>query len=53
MDIKMSGDSRAFKRIIEPLIANGYIQMTIPDKPNSKLQKYQLTSLGKQAVRLK
>jgi len=46
MDIKMSGDSRAFKRIIEPLLANGYIQMTIPDKPNSKLQKYRLTRSG-------
>jgi len=45
-EIKMSGDSRSFKRIIEPLIANGYIQMTIPDKPNSKLQKYQLTNIG-------
>jgi len=44
--IKMSGDSRAFKRIIEPLIANGYIQMTIPGKPNSKMQKYKLTNAG-------
>jgi len=36
----MSGDSRAFKRHIEPLIAQGLIEMTIPDKPNSRNQKY-------------
>ena len=36
------GDSRAFKRHIDPLLVVKLIEMTIPDKPNSKLQKYRL-----------
>jgi Fic family protein len=44
--IGMNSDHRAFKRNIEPLITEGYIEMTVPDKPNSKLQKYRLTGKG-------
>jgi predicted transcriptional regulator len=43
----MNGDSRSFKRNIEPLLVDGLIEMTVPDKPNSKLQKYRLTAKGK------
>ena len=45
--IGMNGDSRSFKRHIEPLLADGFIEMTVPDKPNSRLQKYRLTDSGK------
>jgi Fic family protein len=45
--ISMSGDSRSFKRNIEPLLTAGLIKMTIPDKPNSRLQKYRITQRGK------
>lgn len=44
--IKMNGDSRSFKRHIEPLIEAGLVEMTVPDKPNSRLQKYRLTNSG-------
>jgi Fic family protein len=44
--IGMNGDSRAFKRNVEPLITEGFIEMTVPDKPNSKLQKYRITEKG-------
>jgi len=45
--IGMNGDSRSFKRHIEPLLADGFIEMTVPDKPNSRLQKYRLTDSSK------
>ncbi|GHU82239.1 Fic family protein [Clostridia bacterium] len=48
--IGMNGDSRSFKRNIEPLIADGFIEMTVPDKPNSKLQKYRLTDAGQMTI---
>jgi predicted HTH transcriptional regulator len=33
---------------LKPALDAGLIEMTIPDKPNSRLQKYRLTALGKQ-----
>jgi predicted transcriptional regulator len=48
--IGMNGDHRAFKRNIEPLLIGGLIEMTVPDKPNSKLQKYRLTDKGMAAI---
>ena len=38
----------SFRRVyLKPALENGFIEMTIPDKPNSSLQKYRLTALGK------
>jgi len=47
--IGMNGDSRSFKRHIGPLLIEGFIEMTVPDKPNSKRQRYRLTDSGKLA----
>ncbi|GHU56715.1 Fic family protein [Spirochaetia bacterium] len=45
--IGLNSDSRSFKRHIEPLLAIGLIEMSVPDKPNSRLQKHRLTDTGK------
>ncbi len=49
--IELNGDSRAFKRHVEPLLTDGFIEMTVPDKPNSRLQKYRLTGIGKAFIK--
>jgi len=33
---------------LKPALDQGFVEMTIPDKPNSSQQKYHLTLLGKQ-----
>ncbi|SMP68716.1 Fic family protein [Desulfonatronum zhilinae] len=44
-------DRKSFReRYLKPALADGLIEMTIPGKPNSRLQKYRLTDKGHQAV---
>jgi predicted HTH transcriptional regulator len=38
------------KHYIDPAIAEGFIELTIPDKPTSKLQKYRLTEKGQAVI---
>ena len=51
-EIGMYNDSRSYNRIIMPLLADGLIEMTVPDKPNSRLQKYRLTGKGLKIVQV-
>ena len=37
-------------RYLKPAIEAGYVALTLPDKPRSRLQKYRLTAKGKAAV---
>ena len=39
--------SGALKISINTLLKKNFIKMTIPDKPQSRLQKYRLTKKGK------
>lgn len=42
-------DRKSFRaRYLKPALADGLIEMTLPDKPNSRLQKYRLTDRGRQ-----
>jgi predicted transcriptional regulator len=45
--IGMRQDTRSYARNVKPLMLKGLIEMTLPDKPNSRLQKYKLTDKGK------
>lgn len=42
-----SGVTGALKRTLRRLLADGAAVQTIPDKPNSRLQKYRLTEKGR------
>ena len=44
-------DEKYFREFYQQVgVASGLIEMTIPDKPNSRLQKYRLTSAGEQLL---
>ena len=41
-------DRKSFReRYLKPALDEGLIEMTIPEKPNSRLQKYRLTDKGR------
>lgn len=37
---------------LKPALYSGFVEMTIPDKPNSRLQKYRLTIAGRRLLEL-
>ncbi|MGQ0524737.1 MAG: Fic family protein, partial [Betaproteobacteria bacterium] len=39
-------DEHFRKAYLLPALEAGWVEMTIPDKPNSRLQKYRLTAAG-------
>lgn len=48
--LNMSNQSKNFNTHISPMIGLGLLELTIPDKPNSKLQKYITTEEGKKVL---
>lgn len=52
MDVLSLTDEKHFREFYQQVgIAQGLIEMTIPDKPKSRKQQYRLTRKGKQLVR--
>lgn len=44
--LNLRSKTGAFKRAIKELLDDGLIEYTLPEKPNSRLQKYRLTGKG-------
>lgn len=49
----LTGRDNFEKLYLRPALDAELIEMTIPDKPNSRLQKYRLTEKGKQLLEQK
>jgi ATP-dependent DNA helicase RecG len=39
--------TKNYKKYILPALERGWIEMTVPDKPRSRNQKYRVTELGR------
>jgi predicted HTH transcriptional regulator len=46
--LNLMGRANFRQRYLKPALDAGLIEITLPDKPNSRLQKYRLTALGEQ-----
>lgn len=51
-NIALSNNSRNFDNYIKPLIEVGWPNLTLPNKPTSKNQKYFTTDLGKKLLKV-
>ena len=45
--LNLKGRANFENRYLKPALADGLIELTIPDKPNSRLQEYRLTPKGR------
>ena len=45
--LELSDRKSMTERYLRPALTAGLIEMTIPDKPNSRNQKYRITAMGK------
>ncbi len=48
--IGLTNHSKNYKAYLKPLIVHGLVELTIPDKPNSRHQRYRLTEKGRQLL---
>ena len=45
-----AGRTRSFERRLNRLLSAGLIEMTVPDKPRSPVQRYRVTDKGRAAI---
>ncbi len=45
--VRRSNRTKFRDQVLKPLIAAGWLEMTVPDKPRSRKQKYRLTADGR------
>lgn len=48
--IGVTNQSSNYSRFVQPLIESGYLELSIPEKPTSKRQRYQTTEEGKRLL---
>jgi hypothetical protein len=48
--LNLKGRANFAERYLKPALEQGLIEMTLPDKPNSRLQKYRLTAAGEKML---
>lgn len=48
--IKIYNNSRNFKNYIKPIIDLGWLKLTIPDKPTSKNQRYEISEIAHRLI---
>lgn len=49
--IGLTNQTKNFQSTIVPLMEQGYLKLTIPDKPTSKKQKYHTTLSGRSVIK--
>jgi len=47
----LKGRANFEERYLKPALSQGLEEMTIPEKPNGRLQKYRLTDAGKHLLK--
>lgn len=50
-ELDHKGVSGELNKQIKRMLNQGFVEMTIPDKPNSRLQQYRLTDQGQQSLK--
>ena len=51
MVVAVKSDRTKFRnQVLRPLLEEGLLEMTIPDKPRSSKQKYRLTTKGRELL---